>query len=255
MKKILAVMLVLIMLFSFAGCDSDFTHSERVKKEGKLVVGVTEFEPMTYKENGEWTGFDVEFAKLFAKEKLKAEVEFVEIIASERFEKLQKDEVDCVWTGLTQLQGETASFSNLYMKSAQVLVMKADRVNDYNDGFEIKDLKFVVEKASAGAFYIIERNGFPNIKEVKTKKEALDMVASGEADATVIDYAIANAVTGDGKKYADLGIGFDFSDEGYSVAFRTDSDMAAILNEFIAEVKDDELKKLADKYGLTLNLN
>lgn len=254
MKKIFALVLALIMLLSFTGCGEK-THSQKVKKAGKLVVGVTEFEPMTYKENGEWTGFDAEFAKLFAKEKLNADVEFVEITAAEHLEKLQEGEIDCVWTGLTKLQGDEdkASYSNPYAKSVQMLVMKADRVNNYNDGFEIKDLKFVVEEASAGAFYIVVRNSFRNIEQVKTKSEAMDMVASGEADVTVTDVVYANAVTKEGKKYADLGIGFDFSSDGYSVAFPADSDLTVKLNEYIEQIKDTELKTLSEKYGVILH--
>ena len=50
-----------------------------VKDKGVLVVGITDFAPMDYKdENGDWIGFDADMAKGFA-EKLGVEVEFVEI--------------------------------------------------------------------------------------------------------------------------------------------------------------------------------
>ena len=40
---------------------SDF---DQVTANGKVVVGITDFEPMDYKdENGEWTGFDAELAR------------------------------------------------------------------------------------------------------------------------------------------------------------------------------------------------
>ncbi len=253
MKKIFALILAVILLFSFAGCGEQ-THSKQVKRKGKLVVGVTDFAPMTYKENGNWTGFDAEFAKLFAKNKLNAKVEFVEITAAERFEKLQNGEIDCVWSGLTELQGDEykADYSNYYAKSVQMLVMKANRVNNYKDGFQIKDLKFVVEETSAGAFYTVIRNSFRNIEQVKTKAEVMDKIASGEAEVTVTDAVFASAVTKQGAKYADLGIGFDFSADGYCVAFPTDSDLTGILNDYIAEIKDTELKNLSEKYGITL---
>lgn len=49
--------------------DGDLAY---IKDKGTLVVGITEYEPMNYlDENGEWTGFDTEFANLVA-EKLRS---------------------------------------------------------------------------------------------------------------------------------------------------------------------------------------
>lgn len=254
MKKLLAILLVFAMLLFVGGCDSNLTHSEKVKKSGTLTVGITAREPMNYKENGEWTGFDSEFAKMFAKEKLGVNVDFVELTTGERLQKLEDGEVDCLWGGVIyndNLQSK-ASTSVKYVKNAQVLVMKADRVNDYNDGFEIRNLKFVVEKDSEGAFYIITRNSFKNCTEVESQQAALDMVQSGEADAAVVDYTFAKAVTAKGNKYSDLGIGFDFSSEAYCVAFSKDSDITAMLNTYIKEQWETNLAQLATKYGLTL---
>ena len=82
MKKILSVVLCLVMAVSMlAGCGAkkEMTDMEAVKEKGKLVVGITDFAPMDYKdENGEWIGFDADMAKLFA-EYLGVEVEFIVI--------------------------------------------------------------------------------------------------------------------------------------------------------------------------------
>ena len=59
-----------MMLALLTGCGSKSAKSdaEYVKKNGKLIVGITDYEPMDYKdENGEWTGFDAEFARMFAR--------------------------------------------------------------------------------------------------------------------------------------------------------------------------------------------
>ena len=69
--RIASLLLVFVMCFGlFAGCAKEpATDSEYVKKNGKLIVGITDYAPMDYKdENGNWTGFDAEFAQLFAKE-------------------------------------------------------------------------------------------------------------------------------------------------------------------------------------------
>jgi len=92
MKKIIALMMTLLMALSLTACgssdsaektssDAGSTESDLayVKEKGTLVVGITDFEPMDYKdENGEWIGFDADMAKAFA-ESIGVDVEFVEI--------------------------------------------------------------------------------------------------------------------------------------------------------------------------------
>ena len=56
--------------------DSDVAY---IQGKGSLIVGITDFEPMDYKdENGDWIGFDADMAGVVA-EKLGVDVEFVEI--------------------------------------------------------------------------------------------------------------------------------------------------------------------------------
>ena len=91
MKKILAMVMALAMaVCCFAGCG---------KKE-TLVVGITDFAPMDYKEDGEWVGFDADMAKAFAEE-IGQEVEFVEIEWDNKVFELESGTIDCVWKGMT----------------------------------------------------------------------------------------------------------------------------------------------------------
>ena len=71
MKKIIALLLALMLVLTcFTACGAkDGSDMAAIKKAGKIVVGITDYAPMDYKdENGEWTGFDAEFARLFAGE-------------------------------------------------------------------------------------------------------------------------------------------------------------------------------------------
>ena len=63
MKKILLLLLSILTTLSMFGCGSnqsaDLTDMEYVKEKGTLVVGITEFAPMDFKDkNGDWVGFD-----------------------------------------------------------------------------------------------------------------------------------------------------------------------------------------------------
>lgn len=225
-----------------------------IKANGKLVVGMTEYAPMNYKdENNEWTGFDTEFALAYA-EKLGVEVEFIVIDWDNKYTELDANSIDCIWNGMTITEeGKlNASISNPYVKNAQVIVMASDKLADYADTAAMKDLSFAVENGSAGAD-AAEAAGFANVIAVADQAAALLEVGSGSCDACIIDITMANAMTGEGTSYDSLGYSVELSAEEYGVAFRKDSDMTADFNAFMAEaMADGTLDALAEKYELTL---
>ena len=105
MKKFIALTLaVLLTLACFAGCGKaePATDLAAIKDKGKIVIGITDYAPMDYKaENGNWTGFDAEFAMLFAQE-LGVECEFYEIADwGKKFMELDTKQIDAVWNGMT----------------------------------------------------------------------------------------------------------------------------------------------------------
>ena len=129
MKKTIAMLLIMIlMLGMFSGCgaksDSDLAY---VQDKGVLIVGITDYAPMDYKdENGEWTGFDAEFARMVAKE-LGVEVEFFVIADwSKKVFELDSKSIDCIWNGMTINDERKASMSISipYMQNKQVMVTK-----------------------------------------------------------------------------------------------------------------------------------
>ena len=257
MKKILAMILAVLMVAAmFAGCgsksDSDLAD---IQKKGKIVVGITDYAPMDYKdENGEWTGFDAEFARLFAKE-LNVEIEFFVISDwGKKFVELETKSIDAVWNGMTITdEGKlNASISDPYVLNAQVLVMKADNVANYKDAASLKDLKVAVENGSAGQD-AAEAAEIKNIIKVQDQGAALLEVKAGTSDACIIDITMARAMTGEGSDYADLAAGISLTEEEYGVAFRKGSDLTAKFNAFMDKlIADGTLKELAKKYNLTL---
>ncbi len=107
--------------FTPAETDSDVAY---IQEKGTLVVGITEFDPMDYKdENGEWIGFDADMARAVA-EKLGVEVEFVEIEWDNKIFELDAKSIDVVWNGMTLTDEVMNSMecTNAYCKNAQVVV-------------------------------------------------------------------------------------------------------------------------------------
>ena len=259
MKKMISILLVLLMMTAiFAGCgkapesDSDLAY---VQGRGKLIVGITDYAPMDYKdENGNWTGFDAEFAMLFAQE-LGVECEFY-VIADwgKKFMELDTKLIDVVWNGMTITEEATlnSSVSNPYVINAQVVVMKADVIDAYTTMESFSGLNIAVESGSAGES---AANEIPGAKVIPLQDQAAALleVKSGAADACVIDITMAYVMTGEGTNYADLAAGISLTEEFYGVSFRKGSELTAKLNEFMAKLKaDGTLQALAEKYNLTL---
>ena len=258
MKKFIALVLAMVLTLScFAGCTSTASDSDLayIQQKGTLVVGITDYAPMDYKdENGEWTGFDAELARLFAQE-LGVECEFF-IIAdwSKKVFELDSKNIDVIWNGMT-IDDEllkTTSCSDPYVVNAQVLVMKADQLAAYPDAASIKDLSIAVENGSAGE-KAAKALGCTNLVVVQDQAAALLEVKSGTSQACVVDITAARAMTGEGTSYPDLGVGFSLTSENYGIGFRKGSDVTAKLNAFLAELKaNGQLQALATKYELTL---
>ena len=271
MKKWIALVIAVILVAAcFAGCSETAEETKapetqgaeapaesdlaKIQQAGKLIVGITDYAPMDYKdENGEWTGFDAELAMLFA-EKLGVDCEFFVIGDwGKKFMELDTNSIDAVWNGMTITDEalNNASVSNPYVVNAQVVVMKSDKLADYADVESMKGLTFAVEEGSAGQSEA-EAAGLTTIAK-QDQAGALMEVAAGAADACVIDITMANAMTGEGTDYANLGIGLSLSSEEYGVAFRKGSDLTDALNQFLEDLKaDGTLAELAAKYELTL---
>ena len=256
-KSIARILTVIMMLALLTGCGSKSAKSdtEYVKKNGKLIVGITDYEPMDYKdENGEWTGFDAEFARMFAKE-LGVDCEFF-VIADwgQKFFELDSKNIDAIWNGMTITDEVTlnTSCSNPYVVNAQVVIMKADVVGNYTDTDSLKDLTFAVESGSAGED-AVKGLGITDYVAVQDQTKAVMEVSAGTADACVVDITLANAMTGEGTNYDDLASGISLSSEEYGVGFRKESDLTDAFNKFMEKcLADGSLQALADKYSLTL---
>ncbi len=239
------------------GEDKVVKDLDAIKKAGKMVIGITIYEPMNYyadEAKTQLTGFDTEFAEAVCEE-LGVEPEFFVIEWTKKFQELDAGAIDCVWNGMTITDEAlaNASVSDAYIKNAQVLVMKKDKIDDYKDKDSLKTLKFAAEAGSAGEKVAAEIVGAENVTGVLDQSKALLEVSTGVADACVIDITMAKAMTGEGTSYANLAYSLELSTEEYGIACREGSDLTAAINEIMAEMKaDGSLQAIADKYTLNL---
>ena len=279
-KKAVSLMLTAAMALSFAACGgsassasstagsseaesaadsaasenvASFTESDvaYVQDKGTLVVGMTDFAPMDYRDDsGEWIGFDADMAKAFA-EYLGVEVEFLEINWDNKLMELDAKGVDAIWNGMTITDEVTsgASVSEPYCNNGQVVVLPADKAAGYQDVDSLSGLNFAVENGSAGAEQL-DALGIAYVAKT-TQADALMEVASGASDACVIDLLMAGAMIGEGTSYPDLTYTVQLNSEEYGVGFRKGSDLVDAFNTFWQEAYDDgTVMEVATTYGV-----
>ena len=234
MKRIIAISLLLTLCLALCACGSASTAKSAdsdaayVKQNGKLVVGITDFQPMDYQDaDGSWIGFDADMAAAFGKT------------------------IDCVWNGMTLTDEVKSAMEcpNAYCNNAQIVIVPAAVAAQYQSADSLGSLNFAVEAGSAGKA-VAEAN---NLKytEVVDMATALLEVKSGTADAAIIDSLMAAAMVGEGTDYADLTYTVGLDTEEYGVGFRKGSDLAAALNDFFKSAyADGSMTACAEKYGV-----
>ncbi|MBQ8587611.1 MAG: transporter substrate-binding domain-containing protein [Oscillospiraceae bacterium] len=253
MKKFMILLLSLCLLLSlFAGCGkTDGPDSEYVKDKGKLVIGITDFAPMDYKDDqGNWIGFDAELSIAFA-EYLGVKAEFIQIVWGNKEMELNDKGIDCVWNGMTLTDGvkKAMSTSLPYCGNSQVVVVNKAIADQYQTLDSLQELKFVVEDGSAGAEQL-DALGISYIA-AETQADALMEVAAGTSQACVIDLLMAGATIGEGTSYPDLTYTVSLNEEEYVVGFRSGSDLTEMFNAFYKEAcVNGTVQALAEKYGV-----
>lgn len=258
LTRIIAIMLASVMvLFAFAGCasQSDLAY---VKDNGKLVIGITIYDPMNYyEEDGTTlTGFDTDFAKEVCKE-LGVEPEFQVIEWSAKETELKAKNIDCIWNGLTvtEERRENMDFTQSYLVNKQCIVVPADKAADYATTADFDGKMIAAEKESAGASAIeADTDGLAKAQFTASVNQAgaLQELLTGNVDAVVIDYTMAKATVGNGD-YADYVIldSIELMDEEYAIGFRVGSDITAEVDKIIDDlIANGTLSAIAAKYDM-----
>ena len=233
-----------------SGIEQGQSDLEYVQSKGTLVVGITDYAPMDYKNEEKWTGFDANLAEAFA-ESIGVTAELVEIDWDQKTELLEKGSIDCIWNGMTMTEElqEAISCSTPYLSNAQVVVLRSSEMKQYNTVENCQHLLFAVEAGSTGEALLKEMKY--RYTTFSTQREALQSVSEKKADATVIDIIMAAYYTGDGKEFDSLGFELSLNDEKICVGFRKGSDLAEKANGFLRNAYEDgTIRSLAEKYGI-----
>ena len=167
-----------------------------IQEKGKLVIGVTDYKPMDYIENGEWLGFDADYARAVC-EILGVEAEFKEIDWDNKLLELESKKIDCIWNGLTITDDieAVADCTAPYMYNTQVAVVLKDNQEKYKSISDLTGVSIAAEAGSAGAKVITENESLKDgFKEVVAQTDALLEVLASASEVAIVDLTLAKAL-------------------------------------------------------------
>lgn len=203
----LAILLVAALLASCAGNTPDAGETtesvniiEKIKNDGVIRIAVPEDTPLfgTVGADGEHTGYDVEVAKLLAKD-MGVEVELVPVTSANRIPYLTSGKVDLVISsmGVKPERAEVINFSNAYAPffwavyaPADLDVASVEDASAYKVGATLGTLEEIAYTDAAG-------EDATNIQRFDDQATTVQAFLTGQADLIVTGNAIAAGIIAD----------------------------------------------------------
>ena len=250
MKKIIALLLALVLVLSFAGCGA--------KDDNKLVMATNAaFPPYEFKaDDGSFAGIDVEIAGLIAEE-LGLELEIVDIDFGAIVAGVQTGKYDIGMAGLTVTdeRKESVNFTDSYATAVQAIIVPENSpiktVDDiYADGAAYK---FGVQLSTTGDIYISgeindDKSLNGTVEQYTTGAEAVAALVAGKIDCVVIDNEPAKSfvAANDGLKVLDT----EYTIEDYAICLaKENTELLGEVNAALAELKaDGTIDRIINKY-------
>lgn len=260
MKKLLALVLAIAMLFCFAGCGTEKTDEKVLK-----IATNAEFEPFeSLDADGNYVGFDVDLINAIAK-KIGYTIEFDNMEFDGVIAAVASGSCDIGLSGLTvnAKRAKSVDFSKAYYQTAQLLIVGAN--DTYFTGTTKADLDKQLEGKKIGACtgYTGESYAkgnadwnFPGIKDADVKSYenislAIGDLKNGNLDAIIMDGPVAKEAAAKNSDVAKV-IDVALTVEDYAIAIQKgNTELKESIDNAIQELIDaGEVQKLYDKYDL-----
>jgi len=196
--RIICLALALLCCLPFVACGNAASDWETIKESGKLVVGITIYDPMNYYDTDQTTliGFDTEFTQAVCK-KLGVEPEFQIIEWTQKESMLKAGNIDAIWNGLTvtEERKEDMGFTKTYLKNRQCIVINKANADKFTDTASLASAILSAEAGSAGEKVIQDNADLKGgLKSVTAQTDALLEVLSGASEAAIVDLTLAKAL-------------------------------------------------------------
>ncbi|HDD7418499.1 TPA: ABC transporter permease subunit [Staphylococcus aureus] len=259
MKCLIRFILVLGLLISSAmvyinptaHAEQDQTW-EKIKERGELRVGLSaDYAPMEFEHtvNGktEYAGVDIDLAKKIAKDN-NLKLKIVNMSFDSLLGALKTGKIDIIISGMTSTpeRKKQVDFSDSYMMTKNIMLVKKDKVNEYKDIKDFNHKKVGAQKGTEQEKIAQTEIENASITSLSRLPDVILALKSGKVEGAVVEKPVAEAYLKQNPKLGISNVKFNEEEKDTVIAVPKDSPkLLSQINKTIKEVKD---KGLIDKY-------
>ncbi|HCD6451644.1 TPA: ABC transporter permease subunit [Staphylococcus aureus] len=259
MKCLIRFILVLGLLISSAmvyinptaHAEQDQTW-EKIKERGELRVGLSaDYAPMEFEHtvNGktEYAGVDIDLAKKIAKDN-NLKLKIVNMSFDSLLGALKTGKIDIIISGMTSTpeRKKQVDFSDSYMMTKNIMLVKKDKVNEYKDIKDFNNKKVGAQKGTEQEKIAQTEIENASITSLSRLPDVILALKSGKVEGAVVEKPVAEAYLKQNPKLGISNVKFNEEEKDTVIAVPKDSPkLLSQINKTIKEVKD---KGLIEKY-------
>ncbi|HDI3823296.1 TPA: ABC transporter permease subunit, partial [Staphylococcus aureus] len=225
---------------------------EKIKELGELRVGLSaDYAPMEFEHtvNGktEYAGVDIDLAKKIAKDN-NLKLKIVNMSFDSLLGALKTGKIDIIISGMTSTpeRKKQVDFSDSYMMTKNIMLVKKDKVNEYKDIKDFNNKKVGAQKGTEQEKIAQTEIENASITSLSRLPDVILALKSGKVEGAVVEKPVAEAYLKQNPKLGISNVKFNEEEKDTVIAVPKDSPkLLSQINKTIKEVKD---KGLIDKY-------
>ncbi len=261
MKKIIATVLSILTLgtvaFSMTACGE---KKEDKKYDKSVVLGFDcEFPPYGYEKDGEYVGFDIEYAKKVCEE-LNYKLTLTPIDWDAKDSLIESGAIDFIWNGFTyEGREDDYTWSVQYMNNSIVILTTSAEIKSVADlagktvGVQTDSSGETALQENAELVATFKDGEYKTIPDYNT---ACTNMIAGAYDAIVVDYGVAKYLQGKTTSQTLYIAETPVTSETYAVGFKKgNTELAKAISDKMVEVAKDAtfIQGLCTKYEIDYN--
>ena len=232
---------------SSAGSSSQSALMQKIKKDGKLVVGTAsgfppyEFLDTSVKDQKKIDGIDMKLAEAVA-QKLGVKLEVQDMTFQSLLSSITTGKVDIAISAInpTDERKKTVDFSHNYLEGKQTLLIRREDEGKYKSLADFSGKKIAVQKSTIQEKLAAEQIPDAQIVALAKVPDALLELKQGKVDAVPVQNIVGGQYLVTNEDLAPTNIYFDKYNGGSAVAVPKGSDdVVAVINEVIKENQDN----------------
>jgi glutamate transport system substrate-binding protein len=223
---------------------ADGTRMKELADAGKITVGTKFDQPLFGLKglDGQPEGFDIEIAKIIAKELGIAEddIEFVETVSANREPFLQQNKVDMVVATYTinDKRDEVVDFAGPYFEAGQDILVAKGNPKGVKGPDDLAGLKTCSVSGSTPASTIQTKYPQAELVLFDTYTKCRDALGNGQVDAVTTDNVILSGYVDQDPDKFEL-VGKPFTEEPYGIGIpEGQEEFCEFINETLAEAQE-----------------